>query len=92
MVMSFSDWRDFHPLAAIERFNAATLFDLTDFFASNVLLPAGALLTSLLAGWRLDHARIAGDLGATPALGRAMLVLLRFVCPIAIVAVLAGAL
>jgi SNF family Na+-dependent transporter len=28
----------------------------------------------------------------TPALGRAMLVLLRFVCPIAIVAVLAGAL
>jgi NSS family neurotransmitter:Na+ symporter len=92
MVMSFSDWRDVHPLAAIERFRTATLFDLTDFFASNILLPAGALLTSLLAGWRLDHARIAGDFGASPALERALLVLLRFICPIAIVAVLAGAL
>ncbi|MBX3703644.1 MAG: sodium-dependent transporter [Steroidobacteraceae bacterium] len=91
MVMSFSDWRDFHPLAAVERFRTATLFDLTDFFASNVLLPVGALLTSLLVGWRLDHAQIAGELGTRPVVERGLRALLRFICPIAIIAVLAGA-
>lgn len=91
MAMSFSDWRDFHPLAAIERFRTATLFDLTDFFASNVLLPVGALLTSLLAGWRLDQRMIAMDLGRHAGVRLALIRLLEYVCPLAILAVLVSA-
>jgi NSS family neurotransmitter:Na+ symporter len=91
MVMSFSNWRDVHPLATIERFRAATLFDLTDFFASNILLPAGALLTSLLVGWRLDQRMIAMDLGRHAGVRLALIRLLEYVCPLAILAVLAGA-
>lgn len=91
MAMSFSDWRDFHPLAAIERFQTATLFDVTDFFASNVLLPVGALLTSLLVGWRLDQRLIAMDLGRHAGVRLALIRLLEYVCPLAILAVLVSA-
>ena len=91
MAMSFSDWRGFHPLAAIERFQTATLFDVTDFFASNVLLPVGALLTSLLVGWRLDQRLIAMDLGRHAGVRLALIRLLEYVCPLAILAVLVSA-
>jgi NSS family neurotransmitter:Na+ symporter len=91
-VLSFNHWSDFHPLAAFERFRTATLFDLTDFFASNILLPAGALLTSLLVGWRLDQQAIATDLGRHAGVRLVILRLLEYVCPLAILAVLVGAL
>jgi NSS family neurotransmitter:Na+ symporter len=91
-VLSFNHWSGVHPLAGIERFKASTIFDLTDFFASNVLLPVGALLTSLLVGWRLDRATIAGDFGAHPWVRGVLLMLLRYLCPLAIVGVLVSAL
>ncbi len=91
-VFSFSLWSDVHPLGAIERFRRATFFDLTDHFASNLLLPVGAFLTSILVGWRLDQRVIATDLGRSPAVRLALLRLLQYVCPLAIVAVLVGAL
>lgn len=90
-VLSFNLWSEFHPLAAFERFRTATVFDLTDFFASNVLLPAGALLTSILAGWRLERSAIAGDFGAAAGVRLALLRLLKYLCPLAIAAVMAGA-
>lgn len=91
-VLSFNHWSGVHPLAGIERFKASTIFDLTDFFASNVLLPVGALLTSLLVGWRLDRAMIAGDFGANPRVRAVLLMLLKYLCPLAIIGVLGGAL
>lgn len=91
MVLSFNHWSDVHPLAAVARFREATIFDLTDGFASNVLLPVGALFTSLLVGWRVNRQVIAVEFGANLR-GRAILsILLRYVCPIAIIAVLVTA-
>ena len=90
-VLSFNLWSDLHPLSMLERFRASTLFDLTDYFASNILLPVGALLTSLFVGWRLDRQTIAADFGERPAVRTALLVLLRYLCPLAIVGVLASA-
>jgi len=89
-VFSFNLWSDLHPLSMIERFKSFTIFDLTDYFASNILLPVGALLTSLLVGWRLDRQTIAADFGDRPAV-RAILLLLRWLCPIAIAGVLVSA-
>lgn len=91
-VLSFNHWGGVHPLAGIERFKWSTIFDLTDFFASNVLLPIGALLTSLLVGWRLDRATFAGDFGVHPNVRAVLLMLLRYLCPLAIVGVLVSAL
>jgi NSS family neurotransmitter:Na+ symporter len=91
-VLSFNRWSDLHPLGAIERFRTATIFDLTDSFASNVLLPVGALLTSLFVGWRLGREMIAGDFGTQPRIRGILLTLLRYVCPLAIVGVLLSAL
>jgi NSS family neurotransmitter:Na+ symporter len=88
-VLSFNYLRDVHPLAGIERFRTSTI---TDFFASNVLLPMGALLTSLLVGWRLDRAMIAADFGPDPRVRGGLLMLLRYLCPLAIVGVLVSAL
>jgi NSS family neurotransmitter:Na+ symporter len=90
-VLSFNYWSDVHPLAGVEQFRTATIFDLTDFFASNVLLPVGALLTSLLVGWRLDRKEIDAAFGKQGAIRTTLVVLLKYVCPLAIVAVLASA-
>jgi NSS family neurotransmitter:Na+ symporter len=91
-VLSFNLWSDVHLLGAIGLFRSATLFDLVDFFASNLLLPAGAFLTAILVGWRLDQRVIATDLGRGPAIRLTLLRLLQYVCPLAIAAVLVGAL
>jgi NSS family neurotransmitter:Na+ symporter len=91
-VFSFNYWSDVHPLAGIERFRTSTIFDLTDSFASNVLLPVGALLTSLLVGWRLDRKEVDAAFGERGALRVVLVVLLKYVCPIAIGAVLVSAL
>lgn len=90
MVLSFNRWADLHPLASVGRFREATLFTLTDYLAANVLLPVGALLTCMLVGWRLHAAEIEAEFGRTPRVRRALLALLRYLCPLAILAVLIG--
>ena len=90
-VLSFNHWSELHPLAAIERFRTSTVFDLIDYFASNILLPVGALLTSLFVGWRLERNATAGDFGSSPTVRTLLLVLLRFLCPVAIAGVLVSA-
>ncbi len=90
-VLSFNHWSDLHPLAAIERFRTATLFDLTDFLTANILLPVGALLTCAFVGWRLAHDTVVADFGRHPLVRALLLALLRYVCPLAIIAVLASA-
>lgn len=50
-IMSFGDWSDVHPLGFIPAFAEKTIFDTLDFFAANILLLVGALLTSVFFGW-----------------------------------------
>jgi neurotransmitter:Na+ symporter, NSS family len=90
-VLSFNHWSAWHPLGAFEKFRSASIFDLTDFFSSNVLLPVGALLTSVLVGWRLDRGVVAAEIAGTRATRRVLTLLLKFVCPVAIAGVLVGA-
>jgi len=91
-VLSFNLWKDVHPLAGLARFRTATIFDVTDFIGSNLMLPAGALLTSIFVGWRLERSLIAADFGRAPALSGALVFVLKYICPLAIAAVLASAL
>jgi NSS family neurotransmitter:Na+ symporter len=88
-VLSFNVWADVRPLAPWSRFRDATWFALIDYVAANVLLPIGALLTCVLAGWRLHAPAVEVEFGHG-RMRRALLLLLRFLCPVAILAVLAG--
>ena len=52
------------------------------------MMPVGALLTSILVGWRVAEAFARDELAQTTPVARVACVwLLRYVCPIAILAV-----
>jgi NSS family neurotransmitter:Na+ symporter len=88
-VLSFNAWSGWHPLAAIPLFREMTFFALMDYIASNMLLVAGALLTSIFVGWRISRAIVDEQLiEASPAARRIIVWLLRYLCPLAIVAVM----
>jgi NSS family neurotransmitter:Na+ symporter len=92
-VLSFNLWSSWHPLGALPMFGDKTFFDVMDFASSNVLLPAGAVLTSVLVGWRLSRKLVTEELiETTPFAARVCVLLLRYVCPVAIAAVFASAL
>jgi NSS family neurotransmitter:Na+ symporter len=92
-VLSFNSWANWYPFARIARLQGMTVFDALDFISSNVLLPVGAFLTCLFIGWWLP--RSLGDTELpeeTAGVRRLVLLLLRYVCPVAIAAVLLAAL
>lgn len=89
-VLSFNVLAGWHPLGGVPLFASRTFFDTADFISGNVLLPVGALLTCLLTGWRLDRARFAAEFRAgDQRVAVVCRLLLRYVCPTAIVAVIA---
>ena len=91
-MLSFNLWRTSTLSPGLAKFRTATIFDVTDFIASNLMLPAGALLTSIFVGWRLERSLIASRFRSCSALSRALVFVLRYICPLAIAAVFAGAL
>jgi NSS family neurotransmitter:Na+ symporter len=65
-----------------------TFFDVLDYGCSNILMPIGALLTSILMGWRVSTVLARDELAETTPFARVACVrLLRYVCPLAILAV-----
>ncbi len=87
-VLSFNRWADWHPLWFIPLFANKTFFDTLDYVCSNVMLPAGAFLTSVFVGWRVSAVFASEELVETTPFARMACVwLLRYVCPLAILAV-----
>ena len=92
-VLSFNAWAQWHPFAGIARLQTMTVFDVLDFVSSSLMLPVGALLTCTLIGWRLPRSLVDTELPEETAGARRLVVfLLRYVCPLGIVAVLVTAL
>lgn len=87
-VLSFNLLADWYPLGAIAMFEGKTLFDTLDYFAANLMMPLGALLTSLLLGWRVRQVYAAELVESAPWARSAAVWLLRWLCPVAILAVL----
>jgi NSS family neurotransmitter:Na+ symporter len=87
-VLSFNLWAGWFPLGFIPVFAHKTVFDLLDYVSSNIMMPVGALLTSILVGWRVSSAFERDELAETTPIARIACVwLLRYVCPLAILAV-----
>ena len=88
-VLSFNVLAGWHPLDRIPVLAGKTVFEVVDFVSGNVLLPVGALLTCLFTGWRLDRTILSTEIGGTTAFASgACRILLRYLCPAAIAAVL----
>jgi len=81
----------FGPLKDLKIFGM-TIFDLFDWTSSNLLLPIGGMFISLFVGWYLDRRLVRSELtndGSLHLVGlRLLIFILRFVAPIAILAVL----
>lgn len=85
-VLSFNVLKDFHPLGAIAMFEDMTIYEATDFIASNFLLPLGALFTAVFAGWIVKRSASLDELELPDAaLYRVWRFLIRIVAPLAIV-------
>jgi NSS family neurotransmitter:Na+ symporter len=88
-VLSFNRWSQWYPLSFVPLFAHKTLFDVLDYASSNIMMPIGALLTSILVGWRVSTAFARDELAhSSPPARTACVWLLRYVCPLAILAVL----
>lgn len=88
-VASFNLGAEFFPLGFLPLFAQKTVFDVLDYLTSNLMLPVGALATSLLVGWRLRPEVLSEELATTHPLARKLCIFaLRWVCPVAILAVL----
>jgi len=89
-VLSFSAWKDWHPLGMFARYEGKTFFDLLDYATSSVMMPVCALLIALFVGWRMQPEAAADELG----LGRGLNfriwrnLLLRWLVPLAIAIIL----
>jgi len=84
-VLSFNLWSDWHPLGFVPALANATFFDVMDYVGANIILPVGAILTSVFFGWRLSRAIVAEELSeTTPLAARLCVWLLRYLCPVAI--------
>ncbi len=92
-VLSFNVWSGWHPLGVLPALAGKTFFDVMDFVSSNVLLPIGALATSVLVGWRISRSIVDDELSETTPFARRLCVwLLCYACPLAIAAVFVSAL
>ena len=85
---SFNVMEDVRPLGSILRFSQMTPFDLLDFLITNVLMPVGAMLYAIFIGWFLSNELMLDILQiGDGAVFRIWRFLMRFVVPVAILAI-----
>jgi neurotransmitter:Na+ symporter, NSS family len=87
---SFNVMEDVRPLGSLARFQDMNPFGLLDFSITNVLMPVGAMLYAVFIGWFLTNDLILEILRIEDGrLFRAWRFLMRFVVPVAILAIFA---
>lgn len=88
-VFSFNDWKSFYPLDFLEPLKNKTIFEVIDYFGSNLLMPAGGILMAVMAGWLLPGQAIRNDLLTTSTLQfRLWQFIVRWLAPLAVAALM----
>lgn len=88
-VFSFNIWKEWRPLAAIERFAEFGYFEILDYLTANLMMPVSGLLLAIFVGWMVKPEAIANELQMKhPALFRSWFWLLRWVVPVSIALIL----
>ncbi len=86
--LSFNVLADWHPLDFIPLFAGQGFFDVLDGLTAKLLMPIGAILTAVFVGWIADRKLVDMENGLSGALHLFWLFLVRFVCPIALIAIM----
>ncbi len=82
-VLSFNVWNDVHLLSFIPSFEKKTLFDLYDYATANLMMPIGALFTSIFAGYIISRSDSQEDVGGI-VLHKFWYFLIRYITPLCI--------
>jgi NSS family neurotransmitter:Na+ symporter len=84
-VFSFNLWAGWFPLGRFERFRESTMFDLIDYFTSNLLLPLGGVLIAVFVGWVLSAETTRQEMGMQTGWSfRAWRFALRYIAPLGV--------
>jgi NSS family neurotransmitter:Na+ symporter len=86
-ILSLNVWSDVYLLGMFERFETMGILDLLDFFTANIMLPLSGLLTALFVGWCVAKESLQADMAMSEGMFSLWRNLLRYVTPIAVVAV-----
>jgi neurotransmitter:Na+ symporter, NSS family len=83
-VFSFNIWADIR-FAEFGMFREKTIFDLTDYLASSILMPVSGLLVIVVTSWAIPQDKLAAGLGESKWFFQLWLWLSRLVAPIGII-------
>jgi len=86
--LSFNDLADFHPLDFIPLFDGQGMFDVLDGVTAKLIMPIGAILTSVFVGWVADQRLIDGENGLDGSMHQFWRFLVRWLCPAVLTAIL----
>ena len=86
--LSFNELADFRPLGFIPLFADANVFDTLDGVTAKFFMPIGAILTCIFVGWIADAKLIDKENGLDGALHKFWRLLVCFLCPAALAAIL----
>lgn len=81
VLLSFNEWQDVRLLFGLN------IFDTLDKLTTTILLPLGGLSMAIFAGWVMKTLHVEDELGLSAPLYRAWRFTIRFVSPLAIVAI-----
>ena len=87
-LLGYNVWSDVRPLAFWPLFAETDILDTVDGFTGKVMLPVGALLTSLFIGWKADTNLLRATTGLSPAAFGLWRFLIAWLCPIAVAIIL----
>lgn len=85
---SLNSLSGFHPLGFIPLFEGQGIFDVLDGVTAKLLMPIGALLICIFVGWVADPALVDSENGLKGGLHRFWRFLVRYLCPVALAAIL----
>lgn len=86
--LSFNTLGEFHPLGFVPLFEGQGMFDVLDGLTSKLFMPLAAILTCVFVGWIADRKLIDSENGLTGWQEHAWRLLVRWVCPIALLGIL----
>lgn len=87
-LLGYNVWSDVRPLAFWPLFAETDILDTVDGFTGKVMLPVGALLTSIFVGWKADTNLLRTTTALSPFAFGLWRFLIAWLCPIAVAIIL----
>ncbi|MHA6317274.1 sodium-dependent transporter [Altererythrobacter sp. CAU 1778] len=87
-LLGYNVWSDVRPLGFWPLFAETDILDTVDGFTGKVMLPVGALLTSIFVGWKADTNLLRTTTGLSPLSFNIYRFLIAWLCPIAVAIIL----